>query len=95
MELKLKTVTKMLSGENLLIVPYGIETSLYIQYIMMLKLLIVPYGIETSYHWSLAAACILLIVPYGIETMGIHFTLEHLLKHLLIVPYGIETYFFL
>ena len=69
MELKRRTIHILQITNLLLIVPYGIETSLGDQLKTFSILLIVPYGIETS---NLAATFImhtmLLIVPYGIET---------------------------
>ena len=53
---------------NLLIVPYGIETTLRPCYLTAHRLLIVPYGIETRGYRTSYHRCRLLIVPYGIET---------------------------
>ena len=47
MELKHSKERHRRNGIWLLIVPYGIETQTYIQFMMSLSLLIVPYGIET------------------------------------------------
>ena len=56
----------------LLIVPYGIETSLILSPYKRLPLLIVPYGIETIVRKQRLVKVIkLLIVPYGIETIEI------------------------
>ena len=75
----------------LLIVPYGIETTLPpVESVFVRVLLIVPYGIET-YLTSVPFRPYpdLLIVPYGIETAS-EFRIAYRL-FLLIVPYGIET----
>ena len=48
MELKQKTVISGVSREQLLIVPYGIETNNCQAQIYFATLLIVPYGIETN-----------------------------------------------
>ena len=75
---------------NLLIVPYGIETTVSSSFLRRVALLIVPYGIETSLSpapWS--GPWCLLIVPYGIETSYRHSGKGA--AELLIVPYGIET----
>ena len=55
----------------MLIVPYGIETCIYVILIKKLIVLIVPYGIETSYGKPLGSGTQVLIVPYGIETLGL------------------------
>ena len=47
MELKQYTYQKRLVKQTLLIVPYGIETTLVDSYYNWKELLIVPYGIET------------------------------------------------
>ena len=52
----------------LLIVPYGIETSLSVDFQRIFRLLIVPYGIETASRCFVTRTASLLIVPYGIET---------------------------
>ncbi len=54
---------------TLLIVPYGIETTMRAGIEQIYSLLIVPYGIETVQTFA-AKTCqrALLIVPYGIET---------------------------
>ena len=45
----------MYLGDSLLIVPYGIETSiLFDEAKMIIILLIVPYGIETPFLFSFA-----------------------------------------
>ena len=79
---------------TLLIVPYGIETTVtFSSPESAPSLLIVPYGIETYYHDTPVLVLGLLIVPYGIET---HLTVGATLENsLLIVPYGIETRNFL
>ena len=48
MELKLRLNQVGLNLAGLLIVPYGIETTLAISFFMLSSLLIVPYGIETK-----------------------------------------------
>ena len=53
---------------ELLIVPYGIETSRYSLTRTGSRLLIVPYGIETTKCSTSRTDYNLLIVPYGIET---------------------------
>ena len=54
---------------ELLIVPYGIETiNMKVNIGKNTLLLIVPYGIETMLVLQIRRAYILLIVPYGIET---------------------------
>ena len=56
--------------KNLLIVPYGIETSIFKSlWVQKVFLLIVPYGIETLLSSPSSCSIILLIVPYGIETL--------------------------
>ena len=82
----------LLESAELLIVPYGIETSNLESQRTYLTLLIVPYGIETLFDTLLACAAHLLIVPYGIETKE-YYTAIRALQGLLIVPYGIETHF--
>ena len=70
MELKLRTVKEVSKNINLLIVPYGIETSIGVSVTSIPILLIVPYGIETYLEIiSIFAGNKLLIVPYGIETL--------------------------
>ena len=70
MELKLYRLQEVLSLLRLLIVPYGIETPVFLLYIFHKSLLIVPYGIETFCLLSIFyPASQLLIVPYGIETL--------------------------
>ena len=54
--------------EELLIVPYGIETADCRCCVHIRILLIVPYGIETADCRCCVHIRILLIVPYGIET---------------------------
>ncbi len=77
---------------ELLIVPYGIETTLIAPFLeCAVLLLIVPYGIETLYRPQTALKTCLLIVPYGIETYEAEGFIA-LVNKLLIVPYGIETY---
>ena len=69
MELKRVINNEVGSERNLLIVPYGIETSDDIGWFVNLDgLLIVPYGIETTISLCLLLFLFLLIVPYGIET---------------------------
>ena len=70
MELKQWDTIMALLGEILLIVPYGIETLLFVDGMLSaLTLLIVPYGIETTFFLLNAMKNTrLLIVPYGIET---------------------------
>ena len=69
MELKRFTARDNLSLYNLLIVPYGIETTLNrVGTPIVRALLIVPYGIETLIRNFFSHFHILLIVPYGIET---------------------------
>ena len=53
---------------ELLIVPYGIETIMWLATFVEPPLLIVPYGIETCMCSLYDHRCCLLIVPYGIET---------------------------
>ena len=69
MELKHGNREKKWSCNNLLIVPYGIETVLFHGCIQGCKLLIVPYGIETFKSDKEIKRSVLLIVPYGIETV--------------------------
>ena len=69
MELKPQKWLNIASILGLLIVPYGIETSLdAFQYAPGERLLIVPYGIETTHQVLKTPDKPLLIVPYGIET---------------------------
>ena len=56
--------------DELLIVPYGIETEIHSTSTWIQKLLIVPYGIETAENDRMALQNKLLIVPYGIETIS-------------------------
>ena len=53
MELKQHNSNFVLHSYMLLIVPYGIETSILVDYLLHQRLLIVPYGIETlvSVSW--------------------------------------------
>ena len=69
MELKrLKTVF-IFGTHGVLIVPYGIETSVRRLMFLSTCVLIVPYGIETfCYTWGYKDYLVL-IVPYGIETL--------------------------
>ena len=70
MELKRLKSMNWNTTENLLIVPYGIETLYRPQTALKTCLLIVPYGIETlKLHYQNKFDC-LLIVPYGIETQS-------------------------
>ena len=57
---------------TLLIVPYGIETTIETIDRCDKPLLIVPYGIETTLCISGDRCRSLLIVPYGIETADVH-----------------------
>ena len=69
MELKRSRLPYLFILLRLLIVPYGIETSIFKYYVYSIELLIVPYGIETySSTLILSTDSKLLIVPYGIET---------------------------
>ena len=68
MELKHYFAQVQDSPNRLLIVPYGIETSLTVSLFRLLLLLIVPYGIETQSDRLVLRFLLLLIVPYGIET---------------------------
>ena len=70
MELKLSLSWHTNTMSELLIVPYGIETSIVsILWLNVRYLLIVPYGIETVLTPYFSAPNVyLLIVPYGIET---------------------------
>ncbi len=69
MELKLVYKWYLLKTESLLIVPYGIETTVYNPSVLVgILLLIVPYGIETRNRLFGIRYLSLLIVPYGIET---------------------------
>ena len=49
MELKLATFNPSATPDKLLIVPYGIETKMWILMNGRKSLLIVPYGIETTF----------------------------------------------
>ena len=70
MELKPDFRYPGIDKDNLLIVPYGIETSVKRLSIYQKGLLIVPYGIETKgKEGYIGLRDFLLIVPYGIETM--------------------------
>ena len=70
MELKLITAKMPFALQDVLIVPYGIETSIvFFVTSSPLAVLIVPYGIETSAKLASADRHTeVLIVPYGIET---------------------------
>ena len=69
MELKRENQVDFTFDYELLIVPYGIETSVALLPISPFKrLLIVPYGIETFLSRTSVVLHVLLIVPYGIET---------------------------
>ena len=68
MELKQDPATTPQVYEELLIVPYGIETWERSNPSTFNILLIVPYGIETPCRIQEQPCCRLLIVPYGIET---------------------------
>ena len=69
MELKPESASIISELHSLLIVPYGIETFMYLHCLSKKILLIVPYGIETGERWQLSSYLAeLLIVPYGIET---------------------------
>ena len=69
MELKLVIGGNTSYRDNLLIVPYGIETSYPLYQLHQVLLLIVPYGIETRKRCRVFGYSRLLIVPYGIETL--------------------------
>ena len=57
MELKQAQATGTVEINELLIVPYGIETKMkHIYIVMIMCLLIVPYGIETKIIGNLAAS---------------------------------------
>ena len=69
MELKHFYVIKHIFDSFLLIVPYGIETTISDPRKPLILLLIVPYGIETYVVGHIDVIfTVLLIVPYGIET---------------------------
>ena len=68
MELKLKQKASGWDSEQVLIVPYGIETSWSKNALKFYWVLIVPYGIETSFKEECTKMVTVLIVPYGIET---------------------------
>ena len=69
MELKLARYVGAYREIYLLIVPYGIETTIRIRAVKINILLIVPYGIETRDKLKVTTSVNeLLIVPYGIET---------------------------
>ena len=72
MELKHILFIKSSKCQNLLIVPYGIETINGYAYQLVTELLIVPYGIETNVGPGLLDGAHLLSVPYGIETEEPH-----------------------
>ena len=70
MELKQISLAVISGMNDLLIVPYGIETCQVGKETFVIEhLLIVPYGIETILPMLLSCLYyLLLIVPYGIET---------------------------
>ena len=64
--------------DNLLIVPYGIETADGVRLHQASGLLlIVPYGIETDLKTKPQDIPKLLIVPYGIETRSYSPSIPH------------------
>ena len=69
MELKCSSMWHNASPSLLLIVPYGIEICVQVDYLYPVALLlIVPYGIEIVNTTLLSSSnSTLLIVPYGIE----------------------------
>ncbi len=71
MELKQKNHLDTTELDKVLIVPYGIETSIEPGELLVNDwVLIVPYGIETSNNDTLEKVRdVVLIVPYGIETL--------------------------
>ncbi len=94
MELKQTIVCERLYQYDVLIVPYGIETTHARPPDTRQTVLIVPYGIETHLFVVLAfLPAYVLIVPYGIETIS-RISCPKRRRKVLIVPYGIETRFY-
>ena len=81
MELKHDYCTLARPSASLLIVPYGIETWVFICTLRQIRLLIVPYGIETCLAPFVGIVRYgLLIVPYGIETRSMGNTVSSFLS---------------
>ena len=68
MELKLANGNSTDVSSFVLIVPYGIEISIFRSVkVILSKVLIVPYGIEMELLDQFPVVISVLIVPYGIE----------------------------